>query len=77
MSEARNTNSSVKQLKLVKITSKSSGGSRISPTGAPTYDFAKFSPKLHEIERIWTPKGGGGCVPRDPLDPPVKSMPFR
>ena len=22
---------------------------------APTYDFAKFSQKLHEIERIWTP----------------------
>ena len=41
-----------------------SGGSRISPRwgcqlseegGAPTYDFAKFSQKLHEIERIWTP----------------------
>ena len=41
------------------------GGSRISPRwrrqpswggggGAPTYDFAKFSQKLHEIERIWT-----------------------
>ena len=25
--------------------------------GAPTYDFAKFSQKLHEIERIWTPRG--------------------
>ena len=43
-----------------------SGGSRISPRrgrqlprgGAPTYDFAKFSPKLHEIERIWAPRGG-------------------
>ena len=42
-----------------------SGGSRISPRrgrqlsgGAPTYDFAKFSQKLHEIERIWTPGGG-------------------
>ena len=23
--------------------------------GAPTYDFAKISQKLHEIERIWTP----------------------
>ena len=38
-----------------------SGGSRISPRwgrqlsrGAPTYDFAKISQKLHEIERIWT-----------------------
>ena len=38
-----------------------SGGSRISPRrgrqlprgGAPTYDFAKISQKLHEIERIW------------------------
>ena len=44
----------------------SSGGSRISPRrgrqlprgGAPTYDFAKISQKLHEIERIWTPRGG-------------------
>ena len=26
--------------------------------GAPTYDFAKISQKLHEIERIWTPGGG-------------------
>ena len=26
--------------------------------GAPTYDFAKFSQKLHEIERIWIPGGG-------------------
>ena len=41
-----------------------SGGSRISsrrgrqlPGGAPTYDFAKISQKLHEIERIWTPGG--------------------
>ena len=25
-----------------------------TPEGA-TYDFAKFSQKLHEIERIWTP----------------------
>ena len=29
--------------------------------GAPTYDFAKFSQKLHEIERIWT---RGEDVPR-------------
>ena len=26
--------------------------------GAPTHDLAKFSQKLHEIERIWTPRGG-------------------
>ena len=38
-----------------------SGGSRISPggaptpRGAPTYDFTK----LHEMERIWVPGGGG------------------
>ena len=31
---------------------------------APTYDFAKFSEKLHEIERIGTP--GGGRPPRPP-----------
>ena len=29
--------------------------------GAPTYDFAKFSQKLHEIERIWT---RGGARPK-------------
>ena len=34
--------------------------------GAPTYNFAKSSQKLYEIERIWTP---GGRVPRAPLDP--------
>ena len=31
--------------------------------GAPTYDFAKFSQKLHEIQRIWTAEWG---VPRAP-----------
>ena len=31
--------------------------------GAPTYDFAKNSQKLHEIERIWI----GGDVPSAPL----------
>ena len=47
-----------------------SGGSRISPRrgrqlpgGVPTYDFAIFSQKLHEIERIWAPWGGGTCTP--------------
>ena len=44
--------------------------------GAPTYDFAKFPQKLHEIERIWTPWGvprvtaarnrKGGLSDRDP-----------
>ena len=53
-----------------------SGGSRISPRrgpqlrrGTPTYDFAKFSQKLHEIERIWAPEGGRSSRP--PLDPPL------
>ena len=31
------------------------GGGANSRGGAPTYDFAKFSQKLHEIERIWAP----------------------
>ena len=34
------------------------GGGANSPGGAPTYNFAKISQKLHEIERIWTPRGG-------------------
>ena len=47
-----------------------SGGSRISPRrgrqlpgggGAPTYDFAKFSQKMHEIEKFGPPGGGGAC----------------
>ena len=33
------------------------------PGGMPTYNFAKFSPKLHGIEKIWTHWG----VPRSPL----------
>ena len=53
-----------------------SGGSRISPRrgrqlsgGAPTYNFAKFSQKLHEIERTWTP---GGARPKFYyVDPPL------
>ena len=46
-----------------------SGGSRISPRrgrqlsrGAPTYDFAKISQKLHEIERNLDPQGRGARV---------------
>ena len=39
-------------------------GAPTPPGGAPTYDFAKFSWKLHEIERIWAPRGGG--APRAP-----------
>ena len=53
-----------------------SDGSRISPRGgrepskggAWTRNFAKFSQKLHEIERIWTQRGG-----RASLTPPLRS----
>ena len=38
-----------------------------TPGGAPTYDFAKFSQKLHEIERIWPSGGGGGWGRAPPL----------
>ena len=31
------------------------GGRANSPGEAPTHNFAKFPPKLHEIERIWLP----------------------
>ena len=34
------------------------GAPTLGGVGAPTYDFAKFSQKLHEIERIWNPRGG-------------------
>ena len=37
--------------------------------GAPTYHFAHFSQKLHEIERIWTP--GARVLRPPPLDPPL------
>ena len=49
-----------------------SGGSRISPrrrcqlswgVRAPTYDFVKFSWKLHEIERLWTPRKWRASLP--------------
>ena len=33
------------------------GGGANSPGGVPTYNFAKISQKLHEIKRIWTPRG--------------------
>ena len=45
------------------------GGAANSPGGVPTYNFPKFSQKLHEIERIWTPGGHTSLVP--PLDPPL------
>ena len=39
------------------------GGANPPGGGAPTYDFAKFCEKLHEIEKIL------GC--RGPLNPPL------
>ena len=42
------------------------GGGANSPGGVPTYDFVKISQKLHEIERIWTPRGGRAS-PAPPL----------
>ena len=48
------------------------GGGTNSPGGAPTYDFAKFSQKLHEIERIWTL---GGVSPKFYyVDPPLTTI---
>ena len=40
--------------------------------GVPTYDFAKFSQKLCEIERIWICRGRASLAP--PLDPPLYSQ---
>ena len=47
------------------------GGGRQLPRGAPTYDFAKNSQKLHEIERIWAPRGGGVRPKFYYVDPPL------
>ena len=47
------------------------GGGANSPGGAPTYDFAKISQKLHEIERIWAPGGGGARPKFYYVDPPL------
>ena len=41
-------------------------GGGANPGGALTYDFAKFSQKLHAIERIWT--GGRRVSLAPPLD---------
>ena len=39
------------------------GGGASPPTGAPTYDFAKFSEKLHEIKKILGRRGRVPGVP--------------
>ena len=38
-------------------------GGRPLPGGAPTYDFVKIFQKLHEIERIRTPRGSASLAP--------------
>ena len=38
------------------------GGRQLPRGGSPTYNFAKFSRKLHEIERIWA-RGARGARP--------------
>ena len=53
------------------------GGRQLPGGGAPTYDFAKFSRKLHEIERIWVPGGGARPLrPLRPLRPPPLNPPL-
>ena len=46
-----------------------------SPGGAANsqkcYYFSIFCRKLHENERIWDPRGGGGASLAPPLDPPM------
>ena len=37
------------------------GGGANPPEGAPTYILPNFPQKLHEIERIWTPREGAGA----------------
>ena len=45
---------------------------RQSQGGAPTYKFARFSQKLHEIKKILVRGGGGGVrAGGTPLDPPL------
>ena len=39
-------------------------GRQPSRGGAPTYNFVKFSEKLHEIEKILDRGGGGGGLAR-------------
>ena len=46
------------------------GGGANTPGEATKYEFAIFSQKLHEIERIWAPREGAG-IPHAPLDPPL------
>ena len=68
---------------VVKLTYHCSGGSRIFPQGGcansqKCYYFSNICRKLHENERIWTPKGAGAWVPGapPPLDPPMHCLTF-
>ena len=47
-------------------------GGGANPLGAPTYDFANFSKKLHEVENILGRRGAAPGAP--PLDPPLKRV---
>ena len=42
-----------------------------APTSKSALIFQFCSRKLHENERIWTPRGGGARPWRPPLDPPM------
>ena len=43
----------------------------VNPPGGENTQFAKFSPKLHEIKRIFYAQGA--CVPTSPLDPSMQA----
>ena len=47
------------------------GGGANPPGGAPTYDFAKFCEKLHEIEKILGRREGARARGASPLNPPL------
>ena len=49
------------------------GGGTNSPGGKPTYDFAKFCQKLHEIEKILG-RRGRRAPGAPPLNPPLRSV---
>ena len=44
--------------------------------GVPTYDFAKFSQTLHEIERVWTTWGWATRPKFYYVDPPLHVQPY-
>ena len=44
--------------------------------GSPTYDFAKISKKLHEIENILGRGGAPGAPGVPPLDPPLGMLKY-